>query len=92
MRCLRGSGRAPAVILAIVVAGCGRSPVTLVPVPDEESRVEVETSVAGWEGRVGDLLACVLRVERAAEWAGRPIRRSAIRAPEEKRAARCSPS
>lgn len=60
-------------VVAIGLGGCGgKSPVTLVPVPDEENRVEVRTSEAGWERRVGDMAACVLRVDRAGECARTP--------------------
>lgn len=50
-----------------IIAGCSKSPPTLIPVPDQESRVEVRTADSGWAGRVGDLLACVLRVDRASQ-------------------------
>jgi len=64
---------ARAAVLALLLGGCGgKSPVTLVPVPDQDNRVEVRTGEAGWEQRVGEMTACVLRVDRAAECARTP--------------------
>ncbi|NOT07103.1 MAG: hypothetical protein HOP28_02765 [Gemmatimonadales bacterium] len=60
------------VAAAILLGGCAKPPVTLVPVPDEENRVEVRTADPGWERRAGDLAACVLRVGRAGECARAP--------------------
>lgn len=57
-------------LLPVAVLACGKPAVTLVPVPDETGRIEVLTSVAGWEARLADLTACVLRVTRPGDCAG----------------------
>jgi hypothetical protein len=51
------------VLVALLPAACAKTPPTLVSVPDEDNRVEILTSVAGWEVRAADLTACVLRID-----------------------------
>lgn len=55
------------VLLSLLLAACSKTPATLVPMPDADNRVEVLTSVAGWEARIADLTACVLRVDKAGD-------------------------
>jgi len=53
-----------AILLPLALLACGGKPAaTLVPVPDEANRVAVSTSEAGWQARLADLTACVLRVD-----------------------------
>ena len=68
MKSLRTASGALAVILVGFAAACGKAaPVTLVPVPDEDHRVVVQTGDSGWVQQLGDMMVCVLRVNRAGD-------------------------
>lgn len=60
------------VALLVLLACCGKPPLTQVPVPDQENRAEVRTAEAGWQARLADLTACVLRTDRAGDCGGTP--------------------
>lgn len=59
---MRRATRSMLVVAQLVLAaGCGGKVATLVPVPDGASRVEISTASPGWEQRVAESAACLVR-------------------------------